>query len=78
MPVKVGYASDYNKSHPDRIRMKRDEQTFVLVANKRYYWVDCDEHIKELAPRIGTHDEWKKSQVTPHDWKYVQVNIQRK
>ena len=40
MPVKVGCASDYNINHPDRIRMKRDEETLVLVANKRYYWVD--------------------------------------
>jgi uncharacterized protein YeaO (DUF488 family) len=69
MPVKVGCASDYNKNRHDRIRKKRDEETVVLVANKRYGWVDCDEHITELAPRIDTHDEWKKSKVTPHDWK---------
>jgi uncharacterized protein YeaO (DUF488 family) len=69
MPVKVGCASDYNKNHPDSIRKKRDEETVVLVANNRYGWVDCDEHIPELAPRIHTQDEWKKSKVTPHDWK---------
>ena len=67
MPVKVGCASDYNKKYPDSIRGKRDEET-VLVANKRYGRVDCDEHITELAPRIDTHDEWKKSKVT-QDWK---------
>jgi uncharacterized protein YeaO (DUF488 family) len=69
MPVKVGCASDYNKNHPDSIRKKRDEETVVLVAIKRYGWVDCDEHITELAPRIDTHDEWKKGTETPHDWK---------
>ena len=73
MPVKVGCASDYNKNHPDSIRKKRDEETVVLVANKRYGWVDCDEHITELAPRIVTHDEWKKSKVTPHDWKKFSI-----
>ena len=79
MPVKVGCASDYNKNHPDSIRKKRDEETVVLVANKRYGLVDCDEHITELAPRIDTHDEWKKSKVTPHDCKKnFQANIQRK
>ena len=69
MPIKVGCASDYNKNRPDRIRKKRDEETIVLVADKRYGWVDCDEHITELAPRIATNDEWKKSKMTPHDWK---------
>jgi uncharacterized protein YeaO (DUF488 family) len=69
MPVKVGCASDYNKNHPDRIRKKRDEETVVLVANKRFGWVDCDEHITELAPRLATHDEWKNSRKTPYDWK---------
>jgi uncharacterized protein YeaO (DUF488 family) len=69
MPVKVDCASEYNKNRPDRIRKKRDEETIVLVANKRYSWVDCDEHITELAPRISTNDEWKKSKMTPHDWK---------
>ena len=73
MPVKVGCASDYNKNHPDRTRKKRDEETVVLVANKRYGWVDCDEHITELAPRIVTHDEWKKSNMTPHDWKKFSI-----
>ena len=69
MPIKVGCASDYNKNRPDRIRKKRDEETIVLVADKRYGWVDCDEHITELAPRIATNDEWKKSKMTPPDWK---------
>jgi uncharacterized protein YeaO (DUF488 family) len=69
MPVKVGCASDYNKNHPDRIRKKRDEETVVLVANKSYGWVDFDDHIIELAPRDGTYDEWKKSKMTPGDWK---------
>ncbi len=69
MPVKVGCASDYNKNHPDRIRKKRDEETIVLVANKSYGWVDFDDHIIELAPRDGTYDEWKKSKMTPGDWK---------
>ena len=69
MPVKVGCASDYNKNHPERIRKKRDEETIVLVANKRYGWVDFDEHITELAPRIATHNEWKESKMTAHDWK---------
>ena len=36
MPVKVGCASDYNKNHPDNIQKKRNEETVVLVANKRY------------------------------------------
>ncbi len=71
MPVKVGCASDYNKNHPDRIRKQRNEETVVLVANKRYGEVDCDEHITELAPRNVTHDEWKKSKATPHDWKKI-------
>ena len=39
MPVKVGCASDYNKNRPERIQKKRDEETIVLVANKRYGWV---------------------------------------
>ena len=69
MPIKVGCASDYNKNHPDRIRKKRDEETVVLVANKSYGWVDFDDHIIELAPRDGTYDEWKKSKMTPGDWK---------
>jgi len=69
MPVKVGCASDYNKNHPDSIQKKRDEETVVLVANKRYVWVDCDEHITELAPRIATQEEWKNSRMTPGDWK---------
>ena len=69
MPIKVGCASDYNKNHPDRIRKKRDEETIVLVANKSYGWVDYDDHIIELAPRDGTYDEWKKSKMTPGDWK---------
>ena len=69
MPVKVGCASDYNKNRPERIQKKRDEETIVLVANKRYSWVDCDEYISELAPRIVAHDEWKESKMTPNDWK---------
>ena len=69
MPVKVGCASDYNKKHANRIPKKRDEETVVLVANKRYGWVDFDEHITELAPRIATIDEWKNSKTTAHDWK---------
>jgi uncharacterized protein YeaO (DUF488 family) len=69
MQVKVGCASDYNKNRPDRIRKKRDEETIVLVANKSYGWVDFDDHIIELAPRDGTYDEWKKSKMTPGDWK---------
>ena len=69
MPIKVGCASDYNKNHPDRIRKKRDEETVVLVANKSYGWVDFDDHIIELTPRDGTYDEWKKSKMTPGDWK---------
>jgi uncharacterized protein YeaO (DUF488 family) len=68
MPVKVGCASDYNMTHADRIPKRRDEETVVLVANKRYGWVDSDEHITELAPRFTTHDEWKKSKMTAHDW----------
>ena len=69
MPVKAGCASDYNKNHPDSIGKKRDEETIVLVANKSYSWVDFDDHIIELAPRDGTYDEWKKSKMTPGDWK---------
>jgi uncharacterized protein YeaO (DUF488 family) len=69
MPVKVGCASDYNKNHPDLIRQKREEETIVLVANKRFGWVDCDEHIIELAPRMTTQEEWKNSTMTPGDWK---------
>ena len=69
MPVKVGCASDYNKNHPDHIGKKRDEETIVLVANKSYRWVDFDDHIIELAPRDGTYDEWKRSKMTPGDWK---------
>jgi uncharacterized protein YeaO (DUF488 family) len=69
MPVKVGFASDYNKNHPDRIRKKRDEETIVLVANKSYGWVDFDDHMIELAPRDGTYNEWKKSKMSPGDWK---------
>ena len=69
MPVKLGCASDYNRKFPDRIRKKREEETIVLVANKRFGWVDCDEHITELAPRVATHEEWKNSRMTPGDWK---------
>ena len=69
MPVKLGCASDYNKNHPDRIRQKREKETIILVANKRFGWVDCDEHITELAPRSPTHEEWKNSRMTPGDWK---------
>ena len=36
MPVKVGCASDYNKNRPDNTQKKRNEETVVLVANKRY------------------------------------------
>ena len=25
------------------------------------------------APRIVTHEEWKKSKVTPHDWKKFSI-----
>jgi len=56
-----------NMTHAGRIPNKRYEETVVLVANKRYGWVDCDEYITELAPRIATHDEWKKSKMTAHD-----------
>ena len=59
MPVKVGCASDYNKNHPERIRKKRDEETIVLVANKRYGWVDFYEHITELAPRFPAEKIFK-------------------
>jgi len=69
MPVKVGCASDYNKYHPERIRKSRDKETVVLIANRRFGWVECDEHNTELAPRIPTLDEWKKSKMTPYDWK---------
>jgi uncharacterized protein YeaO (DUF488 family) len=69
MPVKLGCACDYNRKFPDRIHKKREEETVVLVANKRFGWVDCDEHITELAPRIATHEEWKNSRMTPGDWK---------
>jgi hypothetical protein len=43
MPIKLGCASDCNKKHPDCIRQKREEETIVLVANKTFGWVDCDE-----------------------------------
>ena len=69
MPVKLGCASDYNKNHPDRIRQKREKETIILVANKKFVWLDCDEHISELAPRRATHEEWKNSRMTPGDWK---------
>ena len=72
MPVKVGCASDYNKHHPERIQKKRDDETVVLVAHKRFGLVDCDEHVTELAPRNATHDEWKK--MTPGDWKKFSSN----
>ena len=61
MPVKVGCASDYNKIHSDRIQKKRDEEAVVLVANnKRYGWVDFDEHITELAPGIALYETQRK------------------
>ena len=61
MPVKVGCASDYNKIHSDRIQKKRDEEAIVLVANnKRYGWVDFDEHITELAPGIALYETQRK------------------
>jgi uncharacterized protein YeaO (DUF488 family) len=69
MPVKLGCASDYNKNHPARIRQKREKETIILVANKRFVWLDCDEHITELVPRSATHEEWKNSRMTPGDWK---------
>lgn len=68
MPIKLGCASDYNKNHHDRIRKGRDRETVILIANKKYGWIDCDEHIAELAPRIPTRDEWKKSKMTSYDW----------
>lgn len=69
MPIKLGCASDYNKKRPDNIPKSRDKEVVILVANRRYNWVDCDEHIIELAPRIPTRDEWKKSEMTSYDWK---------
>jgi hypothetical protein len=69
MPVRVGCASDYNKNDTDRIRKTRKRETVVLVANRKYAWVDCDEHIVELAPRLPTYEEWKNSDKTPHSWK---------
>jgi hypothetical protein len=54
MPIRVGSASDYNKNHPDHSRKTRKRETVVLVANKKYVWADCDEHIVELAPRLPT------------------------
>jgi len=67
MPVKVGCASDSNKYHPERIRKSRDKETVVLIANRRFGWVESDEHNTELAPHIPTLDEWKKSKMTPYD-----------
>jgi uncharacterized protein YeaO (DUF488 family) len=69
VPIKVGCTSDYNKDHPDRIRKGRDNETVVLIASRRFSWVDCDEHNIELAPREPTLDEWKMSKMTPIDWK---------
>ena len=52
MPIKLGCASDYNKNHPDRIRKTRERETVILVANRKYGWVDCDEHTVELPTNI--------------------------
>jgi hypothetical protein len=41
----------------------------VLVANRKYNWVECDEHTIELAPRMPTYEGWKNSGRTPHEWK---------
>jgi uncharacterized protein YeaO (DUF488 family) len=67
MPIRIGCASDYNKNQPPR--KSRDKETIILIANRRFAWVDCDEHILELAPRIPTLDEWKNSTMAPYDWK---------
>ena len=69
MPIKLGCASYYNKNHPDRVRKTRERETVVLVATRKYAWVDCDEHVVELAPRIPTYEEWKNSDKTPRSWK---------
>ncbi len=67
MPIRVACASDYNKNHPTR--KGRENETIILVANRRFSWVDCDEHIVELAPHIPTFNDWKNSKLTSHDWK---------
>ena len=67
MPIRVACASDYNKNHP--ARKGRDKETIILVANRRFGWVDCDDHIIELAPHIPTLNEWKNSKMTSDDWK---------
>jgi hypothetical protein len=69
MPIKLGCASDYNKNHPNWIRKTRERETVVLIANRRHGWVDCDERIIELAPRVPTYDEWRNSEMTKYDWK---------
>lgn len=66
MPIRVGCASDYNKNHP--ARKARDKETVILVANRKFGWVDYDEHFIELAPRLPTIDEWKNSKMTSDDW----------
>jgi uncharacterized protein YeaO (DUF488 family) len=67
MPIGVACASGYNKNRP--ARKLRDKETIILVANRRFGWVDCDEHIVELAPHIPTVEEWKNSKMTSDDWK---------
>ena len=42
------------------VQKKRDEEAVVLVANKRYGWVDFDEHITELAPGIALYETQRK------------------
>ena len=78
MPVKVGCAPDYNKNHPERIQKKRDEETVALVANKRFGWVDCDEHFTELAPRMPHTMNGKIVGGLLAIGKNSQVNIQQK
>jgi uncharacterized protein YeaO (DUF488 family) len=67
MPIRLACASDYNKNHSPR--KGRDNETIILVANRRFGWVDCDEHIVELAPHIPTLSNWKNSKMTSDDWK---------
>ena len=52
---------------------ERAEETVLLVCKWRYSWVDYDEYTAEPAPLMVTQEEWKKSNMTPHDWKKYSI-----
>lgn len=64
--VKTGYASDFNRKNP---RPANSGTVILITTGRRFPWLDCDEHIRELSPDRGPKDEWMRSKKTPKDWK---------